>query len=499
MNLATLSAAALLLGLAAGLTVREIHSFAPPEEDPFEITIAPEPIAASSAWRSNEPLVAADLQALPAEARRQAELYLFLQRATPQELIDHWNVLLQDKDAIEESLADFASLWVERDPENALAHLSKSRFQDLYWWTFGRHDPQKALAQVDPEDAELFAKVLAAAGSVDPDLALSFFSDDLKGDRDVALGGIIAGLFERDPEEALDFAFQHRSRFNYHLGDHLDRWALQDPRRAFAWALAHPEIQKDHLSSLGPILLNHDPDFFSQEFAKLPTGKPKAELLEAQAIHLAHSDPQAALSFADQQSPLVKNHILQEIGATVIRDNPDLALEVLSTLVTHASGPSSHFEIAYPGGLQPFSSDDVWNSDWAKSLAASNPETVMEFTTAADMRAGAPATNSSDPLRIWLDVDPGAARSWLAEQAPGEVRDYLNLHAANQLGGRDPSNIPSHLALPDQIQSSELRQDAFNDLFKAWEYGHSEGLQNYLKDHALTPEQQKAYNQRGDQ
>lgn len=357
-----------------------------------------------------------------------------------------------------------------------------------------RHDPQKALAQVDPKNGHHLAKVISAIGTEDPDLAISYFENSSEYYRKFAIGGIITGLFKRDHAEALNFAYKHRSeKYNFTLGQHLQKWAAHDPNQAFAWALAHPETHKNHLARLAPILLNCDPEFFAQEFEKFPTGEVRTQLLQAQATHLAQIDPRSALTLADRQSPDLREILLKEIGKSVIHEHPDLALEILSRIVTQDIDQAPAPSLKKPKvGTPP-----IWTSDWVKTVVQAYPQSVMEFANAADSQPDTFPTNSVNAMKAWLKEDTTSARNWLIGQAPGHLRDHLTSQTTHYLVDHDFQNYPSNLALPNQIQNPELRQQTLNNFFNIWLYNNEEGLENYLKDNTLTPEQQKAYDQRG--
>ncbi|YCM43824.1 hypothetical protein V2O64_21175 [Verrucomicrobiaceae bacterium 227] len=488
MRFHVLPSVAILLGLAGGFAARNVHPPTPSSPSP-QVSTPQSKISLPPPTLQNSTLT---LQDLSQNSHHLAQLYLFLHQATPQELIAHWQTLLEDKDTTEESLTDFTSLWVQRDPETALHHLSESKFQDLYWWTLARHDPQKALALADPDNTELYAKILHAIGTTDPDLAISLFKEDLGKDHITALGGIIAGLFERNPAEALDFAFQHRSRYNYHLGEHLTKWATHSPHEAFAWALAHPEIHSETLPSIGSILFERDPEFITNELAKLPAGNAKTSLLRSQAIHLAQSDPHAALAFAQSQPPYLQKEILRSLGHTIAQTDSGLALDVLSQIFTQELDSSANTSSASPFDGSP----PVTINKWAKELIREKPQAVIKLASEADADASPSFSTSRQVLSVWLDQNPTSAQQWLDQQAPGDSRDHLYSQSLSQLGFDDPKNLSTHLNLSQKIENPELRQNTLNELFNWLASEHDDKLDSFLQDHQFTPEQQEAYDQR---
>lgn len=431
---------------------------------------------------------------LSPEAKKKAELYLFLHRATDEEFTSHWLTLLEDEQTTSQSLHDFVSLWIERDPENALHHLSVSIHQDLYWSILARHFPKKALTLVTPGNSDQLSKVISSIGTGNPDLAISLLNKIPKAYHRFAIGGIIAGLFKDNPANALNFAFEHRLEgYNFHLGQHLEKWAALAPQEAFAWALSHPQTHSDHLARIAPALLDYDPEFFREEFAKFPNGPVKDQLLVAQGAHLAQSNPRDAIDLADQQPPHLQRLILNEIGRSIVHEDPDLALQILTKIITQDSTVSGENPSSTPAPAEPQS---IWESTWSKSVLKANPSSVMDFSTRADSQTSSFPANSVSAIKVWLADDSNAARKWLQGQAPSGLRDTLTSHATRHLVQSDPLNFRSHLSLPDQIQSPELRQQTLNLFFDTLAFEYEEGLQQYLKDHQLTPEQQIAYDQR---
>lgn len=488
MPLPTCALLAVLSGLATGLLARKFSPPPSPPHSPHQTEKKP----ANPSPGQNQPIpeFTDQISDLTPDQRKKAERYLFLQQATSAELTYHWLTLLEDPNISESQLWQFASSWVRRNPKNALSHLSESDKPELYYRCLAQHNPENALSLIDPKNGHQIARVISAIGLYDPDHAIALFYKSTEYYRRFAIGGIIAGLFDRSPVEALDFAYQNRAeKYNFHIGVFLQKWATQNPHAAFHWTLTHPEIHPDHLDKLAPYLLHCDPQLFTTEFAKLPNGEVKNQLLAARGAHLAQSDSKASLNFAKQQSPDLRQIILNEIGRTTYHEDPGLALDILAMAINQETELTS----ASPSRNAPPS---IWTSDWIQAVVKNNPESVMELATKADSRNTSLPKNSICAVEMWLNHDSGAARNWLQNQPPGDMRDQLTSRATKHLVNTSPSDFLEILALPDQIQSPELRQQTLNSMFDTLAFELRENLEERLKDHQLTPEQQKAYDQR---
>ena len=326
-----------------------------------------------------------------------AELSLWSTKAEPDELAAHWDRLMESGEKDMNVLDHYAILWARRDPDGAHAHLKGGDEEYRILWAIARIDAEKALALVDPDNRKCLSKIIRAIGQTNPDYAMTLRDQYPHHDSHDSSSGIADGLKDIDPALAVEFA----AREEYFDSDHFRWWIAKDPKAAFAWGLKNKGLVSSSLSSLVPMLLEKDPEYFAQQIQGIPTGKLKLEMLKAQANYLAGRDPQEALAFADSQEGPSRVALMHSVGGALVQNQPEQAHLLFKTFLKEDLEQKSY---ALAG------------KEWVKRLIEHDPEGVLASAQEmAPSEEGKIGGVEASVFREWMTLDAEASREWIQD------------------------------------------------------------------------------------
>ncbi|MGJ8697831.1 MAG: hypothetical protein ACSHYF_16050 [Verrucomicrobiaceae bacterium] len=476
---------AALAGLALGVIGKHTLT-SPPETPPPPEPLASSGTPASSAtvtlpltpgWGIQGDLSSSQILALPPGAHRDAETALWSLTATPAQLAAHWDALIAAGNSDMRELDQVTLMWVQQDPDSALAHLQGTNQEYRFWWALGRKDPDKALAQVDPQNTHNFSMVIRAIGQHDPYRALEVLDRLNKSREWTSYGGIFEGLFDINPAEAFTFAAQH----HYSDPDKLLKWTATDPQAAFAWCLENQDFAQNQLTDIVPLLLEHNPEFLEKQIANLETGSFKFNLLAAQIQTLAQKDPDQALALALSHTGQPQSTMLYKIGETLARSNPAKAREILDTLYRE-----------HQGQLPPAISDDPFNHialttrTWFKSVFLDDPQATLQLLGQHSDWSSPTAPPQAQGFAQWLELQPTESIEWLQDIPPGPQRDTLSATLVKNQIKSPHADFESLLAWSRQIESNQ-RNNLINATVQNWIKYQPQAAREYLTSPRATP------------
>ena len=479
---------ATLTGLACGIGLRKLQAPGGEAENDTQVgkstrsRMAPQgevDSLVSLSWDLRGDLGSEELLELPYGGRLMAEMSLWSAKAEPDELIAHWERLKETGEKDMNVLDHFAILWARRDPDGAFAHLQGSDEEFRILWAIARIDAGKALGLVDPSNRKSLSKVLRAIGQTDPEYAMTLLEQYPNHDAHDSSQGIADGLKDIDPALAVEFSAKQA----YFDSDHFRWWVAKDPKAAFAWGLKNKALASSALSSLVPMLLEQDPEYFAQEIQDIPTGKLKLDMLKAQAKHLAQSDPQKALAFADRQEGRSRVSLMHSVGDALVRDRPGKAHELFETFLKEELAPSAR-SLTY--------------QDWVKRLIEQDPRAVLataQELASADQESG--ESIEGEVVRQWMKIDDEASREWIKEQDPGPQRDrYLGSYIqTNQY--RSNADYEELINLSVEISDEEQRGQSSSRIIKRWYGVDPDGLKNFMESPQASPADMEFYRNLG--
>lgn len=465
---------ACLLGFAAGGLFRKASSQRDDMGGPGYVgnppVVSQEPIGdidqgAVLEWGISGDLVSEELLELPPGGHRMAETTLWSLQASPEKLREHWEAVMAAGEADGRELDHLMMLWVRRDPEGALEHTKGGEQEFRCLWGLAKLDSERALAEVDPKSLYNMTILLRGIGQTNPEFAMALREQYPNHTWHMVVQGIVDGLFDDDPEGALNYAISEG------VGDNekYRMWATRDPIRAFNWGLANEEFAGHLLDELLPVFLAEDENHVNGEIDRLPTGEFKLELIAARAKLLAGTDPDSALQLVeDQEGSLGKKAVRNAIGEAVVHKDPVLAREILGFLFEDEPHRTS---------------SDLFRRNWVNTLIDEDPMGVLEL---AKEKGGSETPGRANyletgALKEWAKRDHDGAVDWLADQAEGEHRDRLSSALVNFQLERNIQDYSSLLDLMDGMKDREGQRGLAGRILRNWKRSDAKGMEAYFE------------------
>lgn len=428
-------------------------------------------------WGIRGDLKGEELLKMPPGAHRMAETSLWSLEASPEELRKHWQAVLASGETDMRTLDHLMMLWVRSDPDGAVAFAKGGDQEFRCLWALAKMDPERALAVMDPKDLNVVSTLLRAIGQTNPEYAMKLREEYPNHVWHDVVRGIVDGLFDADPEGALNYAVSEG------VGDNekFRLWAARDSKRAFDWAVENRSFAAHLLGDLVPLFMEGDPGYFQVRIERLPAGDLKSKLVAAQLKYLARDDPQAAIALADAQDGKVSQRVSRiEIGKGLVGTSPDLAKEVLGSLFEDEPyGPES----------------SLWGRDWIRTLVDQDPQGILELAKEKGEWDDPMRANYLEmaAMKQWASRDHDGVEEWLGKQAKGEHWDWLASDLVDDQLGHSSTDYASLLSISSGIGQKELEEGMTRRVISEWHQRKPEEVKAYFEQSEVLPRQVEFY------
>ena len=328
------------------------------------------------------------------------------------------------------SFADAIFLrWAELDVQEAVAWGSAHGYALMAWWSWGKLDPEAALAAA-AERKEMVngAEALRGIAQINPERARRLMEKYPQFIMRGSLEGMAWGLTRSDPKAAAECSLRTVSAASDGI---VSGWAYKDPRAALAWAQGVSSTAQRNRALRAVIgqFESTSPELAGAAIAAMPPGKTKHQLLTVHAGELARRDPAAGIAYArDVPSPGLRAIALASVAGALAAEHPREALALLR------EEPRAQVDYG------PYTTDaPPTQMDVLKAIGRSAPLDALAFTESL----GPQATSARAVVfEAWSDADVTQASRWLAAQ-PAEKRDAacvesLVIHLTREGPDQDP-------------------------------------------------------------
>lgn len=363
-------------------------------------------------------------------------------------------VVWQEGGAYEDRLTGDALFlrWTEIDAAGALAWSRKHGTHNWVWWAWGKNDPEAALAAALKEKETWCGTcVMRAIGQSHPERARGLLAKYPQFSNAESLEGLASGLSRNDPRAGAELALTFSRTKD---PDAVETFARREPDAALKWAkeIAEPAARSRALKAIIAQWEQSAPERIGPAIQSLPAGKSKNRFIEEHAARLARTDPDPALTWAQQaELPAVQQAATAAVATALAQSDPARALEALRTLDWKNDG------------------DSVTGANFAsfpalKALGQTAPKQAMAF---AESLSGENRKNARDCVfNGWLKTKPEEASGWLAAQPPeqrqGTQVDMLINHLSN---GPEPD---FDAAMQWAASTGEQLNSRLQQVFRQW-------------------------------
>lgn len=339
------------------------------------------------------------------------------------------------------------SQWTRLDPQGAIAAAAGTGSEGIPWWAWAMNDPMAALAAVKGNSPGMAAFVMRAIGQFHPEIAQRVLAENPELDGPNGLQGIAHGIARDDPEAAMEFMRLHG--INYDT-DSLERWTRLDPKAAFEWLKQNlrSTFYDPNREALVNVLKRQHPELLTELAASTPPGSLRRQLEAAAFSHLLEEKPEEALAQARaSESPRLTAERLAEVGRSLVKDNPQKALELFNEMLQTCPDATQHtLYTRMPDGTANSIGRPVAGvSELIDGLLGWDPQALMAAAMAGnrpaspsgegdgDAPAGEDARTADFVGRAWLMQDTAGFSAWLDQQEAGPARDRATLMLGSKL------------------------------------------------------------------
>jgi hypothetical protein len=317
--------------------------------------------------------------------------------------------------------------------------------------SYGRTDPEAALAwaqSLNPPSGHVIANVLAGLARVDPDRAIDLLFRTMDGMGQRGAGPfmtlVASGSLSAEHTGALAARLLAAPNRSQELTMLTSAWAQREPHDAARWLLAN--------GSAAP-----------------------RNALGAAALHLARSDPPAAIALLDAVPPERRATWLGAVAEGYAQNDPRAAANWIAPHRGEAGYDAAVAAIAAATArTDAAAAARLFDSiDPAEALEA--PQTAQRIASAwarQDSRAAAAWAGAltADAARVpavrevaaqWAARDAPGARGWALGLPPGDARDA----ALTQLLGAAPADAVDHVVL-DAFSTEAAQQRGVGDVVR---------------------------------
>ena len=355
------------------------------------------------------------------------------------------------------TLADAIFLrWAELDVEEAVAYGTSHGYSLMAWWSWGKLDPEAALAAAAARQENANgAEVLRAIAQMDPERGRLLMERYPQFIQRGSLEGLSFGLSKTVPKAGAEMWLRAHSSTTDTI---VKGWAFKDPEAAVAWAsqIKSPAQRNRAMSVVVAQLETSSPEQAGSAIQSMPPGITRNSLMVKHAAQLAMSEPASGIDYALRlEVPGVRQSALASISNILATDRPMEAIALLRDMESKGISLS-----VTPTGR---TLDSL--SATMEVLGRTAPEEALKFISS--LTRGDGASLSSWVFASWSNADIGKASGWLAAQ-PQEQRE-----------GECVSALISHLLRdgPDQDPEAAVRWslsafpgdgDKLTGAFQAW-------------------------------
>ncbi len=436
---------------------------------------------------------------LAAEGFERAErLGRFLISAQPADLERLLLGLSSERGFVEMTLGDAIFLrWMTIDAAGGLAFVEQREggaFSSMAWWAWGKTDPDAALAAaLDKPDPWVGTMVVRAIAQSDPLRAREILAQHPRFEEQSAMEGLASGMMKVDPTAGATLA----AAWNYSIDqeNRVSGWARREPEAALAWAQSLPDLTRRAEALrvvLGQWTAVH-PEKVGPAIDALPDGRTKWKLYAEHAKRLAATDPEAARAWVDAAAtPLLRREATFELARGLTASDPSAALDALRGIDWSLQQEAlSRQHILTPNGESIFGSSSQAGTIMGE-ISAVAPAETLAFV--ASLPAGAPVQNLAQyAFGTWVNNDPLAASTWLAEQPAGEIRHVATESLAIHLSGGSAPDFEAAAQWALTLPRDQGINNAVNQVFRRWREQDQAGAQAFLDRPDCPPEIRAAF------
>ena len=443
----------------------------------------------SPAWNLREAPGAAELQQLPAGARRTAETAFWLGSADSASIAAWYATLIVEQPQDGNLLDLVMTRWMELDPHGALAVVAGKDLEERRaWWTWGMIDPEAAVKEAEARNSGYLTWIMRGAAFTNPKLAMQLMEKH-------------PGMYFPGIDDTLRMGFQDQGwqgalEFSYSAYA-LRSWAKEEPEKAFEWALANlRQVQADWDSNSGfwqGLIGNLEEGKVKDAIAKLPSGRIRQELETALLKRLIDRDVDAAFTQARAATTAPERvRMLAEIGSALALRDPARSLETLREVLAGGEGKSSVHQVLTPESGEPSRAYPVPMGQWTERLAAQDPVKVMDLLEASPTAASMSQYVGGN----WMERDMEGYCQWAAQLPPSESSDQHFWRIGQRFSSNPEQPLESYtkaLEWVERIGDEDLRRDAVPNMIGRWIQGSPETAAAYFAEGGTAPAAQRAH------
>lgn len=440
-------------------------------------------------WNVRDGVDAAELQKLPAGARRTAEAALWLGSADAAGLAACYASLIAEQPQDGDLLDLLMTRWMELDPLGALAVVSGKDLEERRaWWTWGMIDPEAAVKEAEARNSGYLTWIMRGAAFTNPQLAMKLMA-------------LHPGMYFPGIDDTLRMGFQDqgwREALEFSYSSYaLRSWAKEEPDKAFEWALDNlrkVQADRDSNSSFWQGLIgNLEESEVKDAIAKLPSGRTRQELETALFKRLIDRDVDGAFTQARAAATAPERvRMLAEIGSALALRDSARSLDTLRELLASGEGKSSVSQVLTPESGKPSQSYPTPVGQWTERLAAQDPVKVMDLLESSSTGTGL----SQYVGRNWMERDIEGYSQWAWQLPPGASSDQHFWRISQHLSSNPEQPLESYtkaLAWVERIGNEDMRRDGVPNMIQRWIRGSPETAATYFAEGGTATAAQRAH------